>query len=166
MERKLEQQISTILMKPKAEIMLELDTFDAHKFNAYEAVYHVIPPNETFDKQFDQMFCFDFILQLQEKLEEQFEKLEEEILKKEEINVTIENEFDFDTIESFDYITENVWPTDSEADSTTETVGIEKTCKPPSLSLFKRVDGYWSLKALVRFNKSKWTLVALRSSKF
>lgn len=156
--RKLKDEILKTLNKPKAEILYMLVNFDDFTFEAYQVMFHLLSPNEIFYKQYDQLFLDHYILQLQKRQGESFQILQTDILKIEPFTLTFENNIDFSTIKSFNYISKNIFQLDlkhaAALNAMEETDPINYT-KPPPVTVFKTKNRGWGVKSIGMIDRCK-----------
>lgn len=108
MKRKLKKRILEALNKPKEMVLKNVSDFDLQEFKTYQAIYHLIKPNQLFMEKFENLFVINYIKQLQKKQDEEFRKLLLMIRKEDHITVAIVNEIDFSLPQKFVYITRNI----------------------------------------------------------
>lgn len=164
---RLKDEIYTALLQPKANVYKLLESYDAYVFEAYQALWHLLPPNDGFYKMYDGMFILYVIDEMRQKQICDIEAFTVMIYKEEpEISVTIENDIDFSFIPKFTYISKNIIPknlvddthkTQNELTSEQSKTGHfnDDNFKQPPLVLFKTMNRGWRIKAFVAIPEGK-----------
>lgn len=94
--------------KKKMEIMFEVHPFDPKEYRTTLVFYHLIqdPPQEFKDHLEDFVYR-SYFFEMEKSQRIKHDKMVEEIKKIDDIQITIENDEDFDTLPEFTYITKN-----------------------------------------------------------
>lgn len=101
-------QIDILTNQRKCITMHEIQPFDPAEFRVYQVCYHLLPNERRFNKTLEQLALKNYFFKLDEKQRQQNDQLLNYILKKEAVNLIIENEEDFGEPPNFIYIIENV----------------------------------------------------------
>lgn len=111
LRKKLTDKIEDIKSKPLIQIhdILQKNNFDSIKFKAYQLIFHSLAPNETFEKEFEDMFVLNEGNLSATKSEELNRKFILEINKFDRsIDIKIENYRDLGEVPKFTYIGSNI----------------------------------------------------------
>jgi hypothetical protein len=106
-KQKLKKQMRQAIREPKFITMLEIQPFDPFEFKIMQVFYHLLPTDEKYRENLEKLVYANYFFKLDEVQRQRNDELCDIICKKEDINVTIENEQDFDDPPTFNYITKN-----------------------------------------------------------
>lgn len=165
MKWNLKKQIISALVIPKDIILKDMIGYNKYDFKAFQVVYHLIKPNEEFNKQYDILFIQHFIIQVLKKQKDDLNELLLMIQEQENRTVMIENEVDFTVPIRFKYITENLNSDEVESEMKTSLISrlnsSHYSFEPPltqvDLCVFKTNLKGWGLKTLTKITKGEAT---------
>lgn len=155
--------IDTMTKTPKEQIIKDLAKLEQYGYDAYEVLYHILPPNQEFYALFEELFQLSFLADLLEKQTQKFHKFELEVNMDELLTLNVENEIDFSVFQPFNYITENIWMTDpllgyhGDVSQNVDVDYVMKTLQPykQPVTLFKTRNQGWGVKAMTRIPSGK-----------
>lgn len=106
-KQRLKKAIRRTMDQQKAITMVEIQPFDPFEFKVHQTFYHLVPKDENYTKKLEDLVFKNnfFKLDLHQRLLN--DQLQEKIRRKEEFQVTIENDEDYSDPPKFEYITKN-----------------------------------------------------------
>ncbi|CRK90421.1 CLUMA_CG004150, isoform A [Clunio marinus] len=121
----------------KTEAMLEMMPFDPFEYKVMQVFFHLVEPKETFRQILEEHVFKNYFFKLDQVQRIKNDELLEKIRKKEDIEVRIENEENFDNPPEFHYILKNfltdemyVIENNSVAGCSCKDCGIDSECCP------------------------------------
>lgn len=160
--------MATLTNKPKKEIIEDLAMLDKYGYDAYEVLYHILPPNTAFYALFEELFQLNFLAELLDNQINQFRNFELAVTGDEFMTLKVENAIDFSVFEPFSYITANRWMRDPLLDyngcifELPDVDGIMNLMQPykQPLTLFKTNNQGWGVKAMTKIPVGESLLIA------
>lgn len=152
---------------PKEQLIKDMELLDKYGYDAYEVLYHILPPNVTFYALFEELFQLNFIAELLDDQMKQFRDFELAVNGDEMMTLKVENAIDFSVFAPFAYITANRWTKDpllefdgiaAEFPDVGTLMNLMQPYKQP-LKLFKTNHTGWGVKAMTKIPTGEFALV-------
>lgn len=128
-----EAEFKVYCMKPKKTLMKELESFDPIEYRCYQVAYMLVKDQtghyQNFRKKFRHMVVLNYFHELEVSQYQDNKAIAKYIFEQEncKFTVSIENEVDFDVLQSFEYLRENTFP--HTTNLTTEDKGAGCKCE-------------------------------------
>jgi hypothetical protein len=129
-KHRLKERITEAVKQRKFFTMLAIQPFDPFEFLVAQVCFLLVPRDEKFVRCLDDLVFKSVFYNLDGIQRKKHERFLEQIRKKEDIQVTIENDEDFDDPPRFKYITKNILPDEYHEETRQEIKGCD--CSPCS----------------------------------
>lgn len=106
-KQRLKKTIRQTMNQQKALTMYQIQPFDPFEYKVHQVFFHLVPRDDNYLKKLEDLVFKNNFFKLDQRQRELNDELLRKIRKKEDIEVTIENEEDYSFPPNFEYITKN-----------------------------------------------------------